>query len=187
MEQKILKAAERIFSEKGFYRAKIYQIAEVAGVSVGTIYRFFESKEELYLAVLKWKAKELEERVKVAISGKDPDEAIQAYIEAVIGFFKKEKHFLEIFIREIGGLTFFAGDLPWLSDWYFEYLKMIAAVVKEGVDKGIFKNVKPLGVALIISGALKNVIYCCSKDLLEISEDEMAELLKVIVLEGVLK
>jgi len=45
---KIKKAAIDVFSEKGYKEAKIIEIAERAGVSVGTIYANFKSKKELF-------------------------------------------------------------------------------------------------------------------------------------------
>ncbi|WP_158515052.1 TetR/AcrR family transcriptional regulator [Bacillus weihaiensis] len=46
---KILDAAMNIFGKNGYYETKIVDIAEQAGVSKGTIYIYFSSKEELYI------------------------------------------------------------------------------------------------------------------------------------------
>jgi TetR/AcrR family fatty acid metabolism transcriptional regulator len=48
----ILDAAITVFSEKGFHRATIKEIARVAGIADGTIYTYFASKDEILLAVL---------------------------------------------------------------------------------------------------------------------------------------
>jgi AcrR family transcriptional regulator len=48
----ILDAAITVFSEKGFHRATIKEIARVAGIADGTIYTYFASKDEVLLAVL---------------------------------------------------------------------------------------------------------------------------------------
>jgi TetR/AcrR family transcriptional regulator, repressor for uid operon len=46
----ILSAAERCFAEQGFHRATVAAIAEGAGVSMGLLYRYFDSKEQIVLA-----------------------------------------------------------------------------------------------------------------------------------------
>jgi AcrR family transcriptional regulator len=48
----ILAAAKRIYSRRGFHAATIEEIAAAARVSVGTIYLYFESKEDLYVSLL---------------------------------------------------------------------------------------------------------------------------------------
>lgn len=51
--EQILKAASEIFSRKGFATATIPEIAKSAGVAAGTIYIYYSSKRELFLAVIK--------------------------------------------------------------------------------------------------------------------------------------
>ena len=50
--KQILDAATQVFAEKGFHRATIKEIAQVAGIADGTIYTYFARKDEVLLAVL---------------------------------------------------------------------------------------------------------------------------------------
>jgi AcrR family transcriptional regulator len=50
--EKIVEATERVLREKGLARSTTREIARVAGYSEGTIYKHFESKEDLFLSVL---------------------------------------------------------------------------------------------------------------------------------------
>lgn len=50
-ETKILDAAEMVFSEVGFPNAKMEDIAQEAGISKGSVYFYFKSKENLYMAI----------------------------------------------------------------------------------------------------------------------------------------
>jgi AcrR family transcriptional regulator len=52
-EDQILKAALEIFTRKGYTAATIPEIAEMAGVAVGTIYNYYSDKRELFIAVMK--------------------------------------------------------------------------------------------------------------------------------------
>src|SRR5712692_5673354 len=50
--QRILEAASRVFSDRGYDRASIDQIAAEAGITKPVIYHHFDSKQELYIALL---------------------------------------------------------------------------------------------------------------------------------------
>ena len=51
-EQNIILAAERVFENAGFHNAKIDDIALEAGITKVTLYSYFQSKENLYLAII---------------------------------------------------------------------------------------------------------------------------------------
>lgn len=50
-EQKILRSATRVFLKEGFDKTSMRKIATAAGVSVGTLYLYFENKDQLFYAV----------------------------------------------------------------------------------------------------------------------------------------
>jgi AcrR family transcriptional regulator len=52
-KQQILNAAMNVFSRKGFAAATTAEIARTAGIAEGTIYRYFPSKRELFVAVIR--------------------------------------------------------------------------------------------------------------------------------------
>jgi AcrR family transcriptional regulator len=52
-KQQILDAALAVFSEKGFAAATTAEIAQAAGIAEGTIYNYFKSKRELFVAVIR--------------------------------------------------------------------------------------------------------------------------------------
>ena len=187
MKERILKAAEEVFSEKGYYNTKVYQIAEAAGVSVGTIYRFYESKEELYADVIRTKLKELEEKVSRAIRGREPEEALRAYIETVVDFFEDERNFFELFMREVGSLVIPNEERLNLSEWYDRYTSKLSKIIEAGIRKGSFKNLHPRAVILIISGALKNLLYASVKGFIDLEPENIKETLVEVIERGILR
>lgn len=78
--EQILDAALLVFSERGFDRATIPEIAESAGVSVGTIYNYFESKRDLLTSIVSTIAIEPFVQM-IAVLPRDDD---HAYVEAII-------------------------------------------------------------------------------------------------------
>ncbi len=59
----ILSAAQKLFAEKDFRSVTVREIAKQAGVSPGTIYRYYENLDELFLDVFFAGAREITERV----------------------------------------------------------------------------------------------------------------------------
>ena len=77
-EQAIIAAAREVFQEHGFDRAKIAEIAKLAGVAEGTVYLYFENKNALLLAV----AAEFYDRLtRDAAEGISDLPAVEKYLE----------------------------------------------------------------------------------------------------------
>lgn len=53
-KNRIIKESVKFFSEKGYHKTKMAEIAESLGVSKGAIYQYFNSKEELFLEVIRY-------------------------------------------------------------------------------------------------------------------------------------
>src|SRR5437763_4259622 len=66
---KILAAASRLFATHRFHEARMEDIAAVAEVGKGTLYRYFKDKEELYLALLERAAAGVQERLGRELAG----------------------------------------------------------------------------------------------------------------------
>ena len=77
----ILDAAITVFSEKGFHRATIKEIARVAGIADGTVYTYFASKDEVLLAVLD-RLNETTERRQQFVLGDEQD--LKAFFRAYL-------------------------------------------------------------------------------------------------------
>ncbi len=88
--QQIIVAAKRVFSEKGFSRATMEDIAQQAELSPGTLYLYFKNKDELYaslsLRVLQYLNIRLNHVVKE--EGLDPKQRIEALKEAMYDVYK---------------------------------------------------------------------------------------------------
>ena len=64
----LLEAAQRVFSRQGFHAATVSDVAAEAGVSQGTVYHYFDSKESLLLAVFtQWCQENLRDEIEHAL------------------------------------------------------------------------------------------------------------------------
>jgi AcrR family transcriptional regulator len=95
--EKLLGAAEIEFGEKGFYEAGISGITYRAGVALGTFYTYFESKEEIFQALVRYMSRRTREWVAERVA-EAPDRlaAERMGIEAFIEFARQHKSIYRI-------------------------------------------------------------------------------------------
>ncbi|MGE3840565.1 MAG: TetR/AcrR family transcriptional regulator [Vicinamibacterales bacterium] len=98
--KELLLAARQVFAECGFERATMDRVAERAHVAKGTVYLYYASKRELYLAALTQGLTELHDLVRSRL---DPAsscfENLRAFIETKMTFFDTERDFFRIYLE----------------------------------------------------------------------------------------
>lgn len=82
-KQQILEAALKVFAGHGLHGAKMSMIAEEAKLSAGQLYRFFESKEELFITLIRQVAEETTLEVIYDIPG-SPFEKVRTFIASIL-------------------------------------------------------------------------------------------------------
>ena len=76
-------AALELFSKKGFYNVSMQEIAQRADFAIGTVYKFFKNKEDLYKSMLIEKAQEFHKILKQVLDTKgDPLTVLRDYVAA---------------------------------------------------------------------------------------------------------
>ena len=140
--ESILEAARQLFAEKGL-AAEIREIAERAGVGVGSLYRHFDSREGLITAVRQAAVEDLVQRLHVAAEQKDPTAALREMIHASAGLFERFGFLTEVMLRgQIDELPNPRREAPPnLTD-------PIAAVLQRGIEDGSFRSDLDLAVAI---------------------------------------
>jgi AcrR family transcriptional regulator len=99
----ILEAARAAFADGGFHQTSLDAVAERAGVSKALIYEHFDSKRELYLAMLEMHVEELVERVSAAVTAADqPEERMRSGLEAFFAFVEERRGAWRIMFRNPG-------------------------------------------------------------------------------------
>ncbi|HZG72292.1 MAG TPA: TetR/AcrR family transcriptional regulator [Chondromyces sp.] len=81
-KQHVIKMAHQLFIDKGFQRTSIQDILDYSGISKGTFYNYFPSKNELLIALFKVVYKELEKERNDLLVGQDPSN-IEIFIKQV--------------------------------------------------------------------------------------------------------
>jgi AcrR family transcriptional regulator len=98
----ILKAARCVFAQQGYAETLVDDIAGKAGIAKGTLYLYFKSKEEIFLAALIEDARRLDEvtRERMQAAGAWEDK-IKAYVGVRLEYLETHQDFLRIYLAEI--------------------------------------------------------------------------------------
>ncbi len=100
----LLDAAEEVFGEKGFHETTLKEIAELAEFSVGSVYSFFENKDDLFLHVFLRRGSEFLPGMEAVMAGEgSPLEVLHALVDFQIGFFRLHPHFGRLYLRSANG------------------------------------------------------------------------------------
>jgi AcrR family transcriptional regulator len=97
-QARVFRAAGEEFALRGFDAAKMSAIAQAAGVSVGSLYQYFENKQALYLAVMQGSIAEMEELL-TTLSHEEEDILIKAerIIREIQRFSRKEQLLIKLY------------------------------------------------------------------------------------------
>jgi AcrR family transcriptional regulator len=147
---RILAAAEERFAAFGYRRTGIAEIARDAGVASGTLYRYFENKEEIFRAVMRdgltrWL--ETARRV-LAQPGKALDRLARLG-QASVDYNRENALINSVYRRD--GEIIFAPLLEELHEQLVtENVAMIADVIRDGIREGTLRDVDPERAAFIL-------------------------------------
>jgi TetR/AcrR family fatty acid metabolism transcriptional regulator len=143
---KIIRAAVKVFAKKGFYSARISDIAKVAKVADGTIYLYFNNKFDILLSVFDTEIGKLISEVKELIEKEDnPCRMIEIFAIKHLTMLKDNRSLAEIIQMELRQNNKLIKE--YRINKFSEYVDIISAIIHKGQDMNLFsKKVQP-GVA----------------------------------------
>ena len=106
---RILQVAQEVFAREGFRSAEVKTIAEQAGVGKATIYKFFESKEQLLLVIVEENLNHIRDlTLRHLLSGEPPLQRMENACRGIARYLVANREFSRVLIQEAGE---FAGDI----------------------------------------------------------------------------
>ncbi len=141
--QEILTAAMELFAKKGFRGTTTRDLATHAGVNEAIIFRHFNTKEELYSAILECKAGEnrdaLDEEIERLAAGTDDAKFFETLFTKFLERHEHDTNFLRL-------LLFSALEGHQLSEMFVSTLDArnpIASYIRRRINEGAFRSVNP--------------------------------------------
>jgi len=156
--QIILNAALKTFVKRGYPETRVAEIAAEAGVAEGTLYNYFQSKEDLLLALFDEKWSMIINGIKEKISRlDDPNDKLKAVFSLVVRMFKKNRQLAELFMIDIKQSSIFLNN--YTINRIVEFLDLIEGILEEGKRKGIYRKDLNTRVAkMIVFGAAQGIL-----------------------------
>jgi TetR/AcrR family fatty acid metabolism transcriptional regulator len=132
----------------------VSEIAREAGVADGTIYLYFQNKDDILISLFEEEMQIVIENVRAEIDQvDDPLEKIRRFARAHLSLVENNKDMAEIIQVELRQSTKFMKE--YRNDKFYEYLDLISGIVREGQSLGIIRrDVDPGVVKRAFFGAL---------------------------------
>lgn len=186
-QKQILDVAAGVFSKKGFARTQVDEIANLAGLGKGTVYRYFKDKENLFLSIVD---KGLENLKDLALESmakeKEPLDKIKKVIEVYLKFFEKRSDLIRIFIHEQS--EFQKRIQKRYYQHYYEHVNKVEEVFKEAQALGLIKKrINPRLAIAILTDMLNSFIYTWQLTGKKYSLSESFSLITEIYFTGILE
>jgi len=146
----IVRAAATAFGEVGYRTATLEAIAERAGISKVTLYRYVSSKEELLSLVVERTIDEFQRGLRRIVADRRPaDQTLRRIVHYQVSLLAEHLSFLTVFFSEESGLP--APMAARATRAKREYDQTIERVVREGVEAGLLRDLPP---RLVVFGLL---------------------------------
>lgn len=150
----ILRAAARLFAEKGYAASSLNELAAAMNYSKGAIYNYFSSKQEIYDAIIILSLTGLHDASAAAVAGVgDPAERLKRFMMAHARFLADHHDSFVTMLVGFSGMADVAlkQDALALRDAHEGLLR---AVVADGVAAGLFREVDPAVVGRAVLSLL---------------------------------
>lgn len=156
--ERIISAAIKLLSEKGYAKTKVKDIAKEAEVADGTVYTYFSSKEDLMMKALTESLHNKLIEVK-QITAEEPDVRAKILkffdIHAIV--FTQHPYIAKFLIEDIRQIKEYYLKYPNYSI-FDEYREFMKEIYNEGVAKGMFREVSADAFSLTVIGAMDFVL-----------------------------
>lgn len=137
--RKIIVAATKVFAKKGFFNARISDIAKEAKVADGTIYLYFNNKFDILISVLEEEIGKIIEQIEVAIAKEtDPEKMMTIFIHKHLSAMKQNKNLAEVIHIELRQSDRLVKE--YRNTTFKQYIDVISRIIVEGQEQGIYRQ-----------------------------------------------
>jgi AcrR family transcriptional regulator len=162
----VREAAERVFVRSGFQAAKMTDIAAAAGVAVGTLYNYFDSKEEIFVEIFAAHSRELHARLTPVLSAGSPSERLGNIVRTCLEYMDRHGALFAMFVERGGTAEY---DLERLGGAvcaaeYTRFLRVLGDAMQAAVAAGeLRRDIPAATMVATLSGAMNGATYAWLK------------------------
>ncbi len=154
---RIITAATKVFAKKGFFNARISDIAKEAKVADGTIYLYFNNKYDILISVFEEEIGKLISQVNKALEKEtNPQKKLEIFADKHLRAMKKNRNLAEVIQVELRQTNKVIKD--YRNKTFIEYIDIVADIIRSGQETGVFRsNIKPDLAKRAFFGALDEI------------------------------
>jgi len=184
--ERILRAAVDVFARNGYFNAKVSEIAKAAGVADGTIYLYFDGKEDLLITIFREHTRSyLQSLEREMVNIRRADDRIRVAIRHHLETLGRDRSLAVVAQVELRHSLKFMSLLS--QQEVADYLNMIRKIVEQGQHDGVFRrNLHPQLVAKSVFGILDEMVTSWILSEKEHNLAEQAEPIADLILNGLL-
>ena len=157
----LLAAARAVFAERGLQQASIRDIARRAGFSVGGVYQFFRSKDDLYLAVVDMGWTQFRSELRQALRSKDCVAQLEVLTEMVLKDCDTRPgpwHILDGIQRGLPSAVEHRIRARLMT--YLRHVRgVVVRIIRRGVQQGVFRTANVELLASSYGGIVRQVVF----------------------------
>ena len=183
----ILETALKFFSEKSYSDVSMQDIAREAEFGMGTLYKFFNSKEDLYKALIVLLSEKWHHTVLQALEQeRDPVRAIEKCMSIHRELFFDNLPFVRLFYSS-AHIHLGPVSEPDLHKFRDEYLKQLASIFERGIKAKVFRDGDPHHMALALYGIILTFLFKMNEDPSGYRKGDELSSVRDIFLKGVMR
>jgi AcrR family transcriptional regulator len=158
----IIAAAAQMFATQAYHKVRLDDVASVAGVGKGTLYVYFQSKEELYFTIIYESFSSLLAQMKTQLRAGHSSalHRLQTIVGELVDFNFQHPEFFEV-LRTIG----LPKDTEKWGAQRDELFNLIEQTLQSGIDSGELCDAKPALTARFIPGMVRSAMLFAQKNL----------------------
>lgn len=160
--QEILAAALELFSQKGFHNVGMHEIAEKVEFAIGTLYKFFENKEDLYTGLVTQESAKFGAAILPVLDrGGDAAEVLREFVRTKVSTFRQNLAFVRVFFAESVRVSFNVNVTvsQEVHGRYLGMLQKLSALVERGmVEKRFVRIGDAFQLAVAIDSSINSLL-----------------------------
>lgn len=180
----ILEAAEKLFQRVGYHEAKMADVAQAAGVSVGTLYKYFPGKIDVFTSLLQRGRDESLALLDECFALPDPIARLKSVVQAMFEHVEKRGSTFALITQ--------LGPMPELQVWREEkdcafesFIQRLEASIRDAQTTGkLRKDVDDKTLAVMLEGTMRGTMFAWLRGGREYSLQDRAKPLFDLFLEG---
>ena len=173
--KRIIESAAKLFSQKSYHEVMMEDVAKLSSIAKGTVYNYFDSKEELYFSIMKQRMEKLTVSLQEKIKDESSSiESLHSFIVHLYMFMMKYQSFFLMYQKEsLKAEHELCSELVGLEE---ELKNILAGIIESGKAEGLFRNIEDgFAVDLILGsiyGAIQRGIEKGFQEAIMVSERE---------------